>query len=293
MPYRIFKIIKNIIGYNNFLDYDISYVKNFTLKKIKEAKIDNINSINFNYIEINNLLPLDYYLNLTKFIKSFTEILEKNKLLDEGGTNKVFFDLFMVNGHEQELNKIEAKGMNQFLNDFKEIIKLISKELFQKFEDQNLVPSYIKGGPTAKPFGQILVREDKYFSINPHIHSKQEILDCLYYFPNSSDDITQGTVIYKKISDEVPNFLTGKRSAAGDSGKVGIREGYENFDYKYFQEVKKFDYTPNKIIAWLNNSHSFHGSNPMGTETPMTENKRYIFLGLRSGIKSIKFMENW
>ena len=287
MPYQIFEIIKNIIGYNNFLDYDISYVKNFTLKKIKEAKIDNINSINFNYIEIKDLLPLDYYLNFTKFIESASKILKHNKLVEDGGTNKLYWDLFTG----KNVYKIDDKIIINYLIDFTEIIKLISKELFQKFEDQNLVPSYIKGGPTAKPFGQILVREDKYFSINPHIHSKAEILDCLYYFPNSSDDITQGTVIYKKISDEVPNFLTGKRSAAGDSGKVGIREGYENFDYKYFQEVKKFDYTPNKIIAWLNNSHSFHGANPVAT--PMTENKKYIFFGLLSGLESFKLMENW
>jgi hypothetical protein len=287
MSYRIFDLIKNIFGYNNFLDYDLNYVKNFILTKIKEAKIDNINSINFNYIEINELFPLDYYLNFTKFVKWATPILKHHKMVAEDSTNKLYLDVLTL----KNVDKIDNKIIINYLTDFKEIIKLISKELFQKFEDQNLVPSYLKGLPTEKPFGQILVREDKSFSINPHLHGKLEILDCLYYFPNTSDDITQGTVIYKKISDEVPNFLTGKPSAAGDSGKVGIRDGYENFDYKYFQEVKRFDYTPNRIIAWLNNSHSFHGANPVAT--PMTENKKYIFFGLLSGLESVKLMENW
>jgi hypothetical protein len=149
-----------------------------------------------------------------------------------------------------------------FLNDFGRLIELITKELFQKFVDHNLVPPNIKKLLPFNSFGQIIIREDKKFSINPHLHRKKEIMDCLYYFPNTDVDITQGTVVYKKISEEV---------------KVGDRTSYENFDYKYFEEVKKFDYTPNKVIVWLNNNKSFHGANPVAQS--LKENKKYVFLG--------------
>jgi hypothetical protein len=272
---------------SNFLEYDFNYIKNFTLTKIKEAKIDNINLINFNYIEINELFPLDYYLNFTRFVEWATPIISQDKMLADGGTNKLYYDLFPKIKRVENNNKV----IINYLIDLAEITKLISKELLQKFEDQNLIPPYIKGLSSFTPFGQILIREDKNFSINPHLHGKLEILDCLYYFPNTADDITEGTVIYKKISDQVPDLPTGKLSATRKLGEVGTRETYINFDYKFFQEVKKFDYTPNKIIVWLNNSHSFHGANPVAI--PMTENKKYIFFGLKIKNQLAKFTENW
>ena len=272
---------------NNFLEYNFNHIKNFTLTKIKEAKIDNINSINFNYIEINELLPLDYYLNFTKFVEWATPILNQDKMYADGGTNKMYYDLFSETKRDENNNKV----IINYLIDLAEITQLISKELLQKFEDQNLVPPYIKGLSSFTPFGQILIRGDKNFSINPHLHAKHEILDCLYYFPNTADDITEGTVIYKKISDQVPDFPTGKLSTTRKLGEVGTRETYLNFDYKFFQEVKRFDYTPNKIIVWLNNSHSFHGANLV--TSPLKENKKYIFFGLKCTDQPVASMENW
>ena len=264
-----------------FLEYDINEVKKFVINKVKEAKIENINSIDFDYIEIKDLMPLNYYLNFTKFIEAATHIFKLDKMSADGGTNKLYWDLYPTSIRENFPTSIREnsgdKILDSYLNDLAELITLISKELFQKFEGQNLVPPHFKELKTGlQPFGQILVREDKNFSINPHLHGKQEVLDCLFYFPNTDVDITQGSVIYKKISDEV---------------KVGGRETYENFDYKFFEEVKKFDYVPNSIIAWLNNGKSFHGANPV--PAPLKENKKYVFFGVSNMIQPIIQQKPW
>ena len=181
----------------------------------------------------------------------------------------MYFDLF------PSINKNYSLIIDSFVKDLSEIIKLISNELFIKFEYLKLVPKHIHKNQLDN-FGQILIRNDKSFAINPHLHGKSEILDCLFYFPNSDADSEQGTVIYKKISDKV---------------KVGNREGYEGFDHNYFEEAKKFKYIPNKLIAWLNNSKSFHGANTV--PIPMKENKKYIFFGVTNSNKDINLQNNW
>ena len=229
-----------------YIEYNIDQVKKFVIHKVRQCKIENISSTNFNYIEINDLLPLNYYLNFIELVEIATPYLN---IFDERIEKDDSFD----------------NNLRYFLIDLKELIKITSFELFQKFIDHNLVPSNIIKLLPFSTFGQILVREQKDFSINPHLHNKQEIMDCLYYFPKNNDDITQGTVIYKKINEEVV---------------VGDRISYENFDYKFFEEIKKFEYVPNKVIVWLNNEKSFHGANPV--QQPMKDNKKYIFFGMLS-----------
>lgn len=245
-----------------YIEYNIDQVKKFVIHKVRQCKIENISSTNFNYIEINDLLSLNYYLNFIELVEIATPFLKKKKMFEDGNTNKLYLNIF-----DERIEKDDSfdNNLRYFLIDLKELIKIISFELFQKFIDHNLVPSNIIKLLPFSTFGQILVREQKDFSINPHLHNKQEIMDCLYYFPKNNDDITQGTVIYKKINEEVI---------------VGDRISYENFDYKFFEEIKKFEYVPNKLIVWLNNEKSFHGANPV--QQPTKDNKKYIFFGMLS-----------
>ena len=245
-----------------YTEYNIDQVKKYAINKVRECKIESISSIKFNYIEINDLLPLNYYLNFIELIEIVTPFLKEKKMFEDGNTNKLYLDIF-----DERIEKDDTfdNSLKYFFIDLKELIKKISLELFQKFIDHNLVPTNIIKLLPFSSFGQILVRQQKDFSINPHLHNKQEIMDCLYYFPKNNDDITQGTVIYKKINEEVV---------------VGDRKTYENFDYKFFEEIKKFEYIPNKVIVWLNNEKSFHGANPIAQ--PMKDNKKYIFFGMLS-----------
>ena len=268
MIFNIFK--KKDVLDQEFLNYDIIEVKKFIKDNIKNTNIENIDTVDFKYISINNLFPTKYYNKFVKLVDISTPTFQKNKMV-EGSTNKVYLDLFP----KKTENKNYGQIIDYFLKDLKEIIKLIINEVYLKFDNLKLIPVHINKND-LKNFGQILIRDDKSFSINPHLHTKSEILDCLFYFPNSDADIDQGTVIYKKISDQV---------------KVGNREGYEGFNYDNFEEAKKFTYIPNKLIAWLNNSKSFHGSNVL--PAPMKENKKYIFFGMGNLNTSVKFQKNW
>ena len=59
------------------LKYDLLSIKNHIKNKISDTSIENLQSINFNYIHIINLLPEDYYIQLTKFIQTNTSYLSK------------------------------------------------------------------------------------------------------------------------------------------------------------------------------------------------------------------------
>ena len=236
----------------DLIKYDLVSIKNHIKNKIFETDIENLQSIDFNYIHIKNLLPDDYYNKLTKFIHNNTSHLAKTKMYKNDKTNIIDYTF------EAE----ESDEIKKFLKDLKTIFELIGLEIWKKFEFKKLTNNYKNF--KLKPFSHILVRKNKQFSINPHLHGKIEILDCLFYFPDTNIDKNHGTIIYEKTNDEI---------------KVGNRDEYEGFDAKNFKIAKKFDYIPNTVVAWINNEKSFHGANP--DWKPAKENKKNIFFGLR------------
>lgn len=241
----------------DLIKYDLVSIKNHIKNKIFETNIENLQSIDFNYMHIKNLLPDDYYNQLTKFIHNNTSHLAKTKMYKNDTTNILYVDIIGYTFATEESDEIK-----KFLRDLNTIFQLIGLEIWKKFEFKKHTNNYENVKLT--PFAQILVRKNKQFSINPHLHGKTEILDCLFYFPDSNIDKDHGTIIYEKINNEI---------------KVGNRVEYEGFDIKNFKIAKKFDYIPNTVVAWINNEKSFHGANP--DWKPAKENKKNIFFGLR------------
>lgn len=240
----------------DLIKYDLVSINNHIKDKIFETDIENLQSTDFNYMHIKNLLPDDYYNQLTKFIRINTSYLAKKKMFKNDKTNILCVDIIDYTFETEESDEIK-----KFLKDLKNIFTQISHEIWKKFEFKKLTDNYENVKLT--PFGQILVRKDKQFSINPHLHGRIEILDCLFYFPDSNIDRNHGTIIYEKKNNEI---------------KVGNRNEYEGFDAKNFKIAKQFDYVPNTLVAWINNEKSFHGANP--NWEPAKENKKNIFFGL-------------
>ena len=172
-------------------------------------------------------------------------------------TNILYVDIIDYAFEAEENDEIK-----KFIRDLKSLFELIGLEIWKKFELKKHTSNY--ENLKLMPFGQILIRKDKQFSINPHLHGKTEVLDCLFYFPDTNIDKNHGTIIYEKINNEI---------------KVGNRVEYEGFDAKNFKVAKKFDYIPNTVVAWINNEKSFHGANP--DWKPAKENKKNIFFGLK------------
>ena len=73
----------------------------------------------------------------------------------------------------------ENDEIKKFIRDLKTLFELIGLEIWRKFELKKHTSNY--ENLKLIPFGQILIRKDKHFSIK-HLHGKQEVLDCLFLF---------------------------------------------------------------------------------------------------------------
>ena len=121
----------------DLIKYDLVSIKNHVKNKIFNTSIENLQSIDFNYIHIKNLLPDDYYNQLTKFIHNNTSHLAKTKMYKNDTTNILYVDIIDYTFEAEESDEIK-----KFLRDLKTIFELIGLEIWKKFEFKKHTNNY-------------------------------------------------------------------------------------------------------------------------------------------------------
>lgn len=259
---------------NNILEYVKNNIEKTEIKKEK-----------FRYMNIKNFLPEKDYLVLLEFLKKIKKFSTKyiDELHDDGTNNYNISDVFLLKfkenlNEEKKLAIIDEfnEEFSLFITDICYILQFSQRILINIFYDEIMErdKSILQYGFINKKylkyqtelFFMILERRRSDFFISPHLHTAYELIDCLFYTPESDFNSFNGTSLYS------PNREVDIKADKFSS--------YFNLESDDFDNYHTFKYTPNSMICWPNVPYSIHGSE-YENSVKNTIHKSYIFFGTK------------
>ena len=211
---------------------------------LSNLKKENLNLDPFPYFNFNSFFSKTYYEDLIR-MKPLDEQFEKtdpNRTVNQYSINyRRRFNL------AQKLDFLDKERKNFWQNFiqffvspiFVEHLLLMCKEpILKRYKINNLndLKIYIR---------MELIRDTGGYMILPHTDSPKKIITMLMYIPNDDNNIDLGTSLF---SPKDKNFES---------------ETTKQFDFKYFDEIKKMPYKKNFAFGFVKNKKSFHGRYPI------------------------------
>lgn len=220
---------------------DNTYILKHILNKLDECKIY---SKPFPYLEIDNILPTDFYNIISNELNNFD-------ILKNGGMNLVSGGSKYRNTTEcKSTDKIERACLPENLNLLKNIFMENNEIIYDK------ICSILQPNRKTTKLERYLYfsysKDEKGYFIGPHPDSDGNIYSCLLYLPLSNNNKHIGTELYSTKCKEfnVESDKCIKKYKLIDE---------INPDNKYFKVEKKIEYVKNKLIIFPPSNNTWHG----------------------------------
>lgn len=216
-----------------------------TAQKHTEQKIVNSSVIKepFPHLVIDDIFPQDYY---SKMQNLFPSIENSISIGETGRVSKGSYKERRVTLFEKEYFDSFTTEQFNFWTSFSKWFysDLFIKIVLEKFKpwcasrlnDINQKNDRILIGNDA-----LFVHDEQNYVLGPHTDAAHRLLTFLYYMPEEYSMRELGTYLYKSDNEEF------------------ICPGGPHYSFEGFQEVKKLEYLPNRLISFVRTGRSFHG----------------------------------
>ena len=218
--------------------------KDYVLSNLKK---ENLTLDPFPYFIFNNFFSNDYY-----------EKLLKMKPLDENfqntdptrTSNKYALNYRRRFNLATDLNNLDSDRKffwQEFANFFVSpiflsgLFTLCEQPIFERYKINNLNKLKIEARIE-------LIRDTGGYMIAPHTDSPKKIITFLLYIPDND------------------NFIELDTSLFAPKEKEFTSENATQYDFKYFEEIKRMPFKKNFAFGFLKNEKSFHGRYPINKE---------------------------
>lgn len=218
--------------------------KNHILSNLTEK---NLTIEPFTYFIFNNFFSNDYYQKLLLM----KPLDEQYKDTDPNRTSNKFalnyrrrFNLVSdLNYLDDERKKFWREFTAFFISPkfLSNLFKLCEKSLIERYKINNLNKLNVEVRIE-------LIRDTGGYMIAPHTDSPKKIFTILMYIPDNNNFLELGTSLF--IPKE-KNFTSEKAT---------------QYDFKFFDEIKKMPFKKNFTFGFLKSEKSFHGRHPIDKE---------------------------
>ena len=120
----------------------------------------------------------------------------------------------------------------------------------------------------------LLVEDHEGYSIGPHTDSPAKLVSILLYFPGRLGSYVDDPIFFENAEDE---HLGTSIYWPPDGFTCPGGPHYDRASHD-FQEVRRFEYRPNKLVAFKKTNNSFHGVEPV----PKAMERRVFIWNLRT-----------
>jgi len=235
-----FSSVKSKLNAPNFLSNEHELAQ-----KHAEFKISNTEIITapFPYLVIDEVFPIEYYSKMTALFPSI------DSAISLGETGRVSFGAYK----ERKVSLFENEYFDKFTKEQLEFWPSFAKWFYSesficsaldKFKPwcvNRLSQIEAKHGDIKLGCDALFVHDQNHYAIGPHTDAKHRLLTFLYYMPSDESMKDLGTYLYQCID---PDFYC---------------PGGPHYDFKNFQEVKRIDFLPNRLLSFVRTGKSFHG----------------------------------